>query len=203
MFCRSHCVQLFSPILCYFTYFLFVVQKPINLIRSNLFIFLLPWEPDIRKQRENFWQSMFPFIFRYEFVVWCLLFKPTSHLQFLFLVGVWVDSNFSDICDCPTSSSPVAVETFPHCIFLFLCQRLVDHRGVGLCLGSLLCSLVPQAWFCARTSLFWILQLCRAVWSLGGFCLLLCSWSSGLPWQFQVNFRNSGSSFVKMSQGTY
>ena len=138
-------------------HFLFVAQKAIDLIRSSLFIFILPWEPDVRKQWENFWPSMFPFIFLYEFVLWCLLFKSASHLQFLFLVGVCVDSNFSDICGCPTSSSPVAVETFPHCIFLFLCQRLIDRRCVGLCLESVFCSIVPQACFCARTSLFWIL----------------------------------------------
>ena len=39
-------------------YLLFVVQKAVNLIRP-FFFFLLPWEPDIRKQWENFLQSMF------------------------------------------------------------------------------------------------------------------------------------------------
>ena len=85
-----------------------------------------------------------------------------------------------------------------------LCQRLIDHRCVGLFLGFLFCSIDPYVCFCANTTLFWLLCLCSIVWSLRWLCLQLCSFSSVLLWQFwvfcfHVNFRIICSNSVKMS----
>ena len=45
--------------------------------------------------------------------------------------------------------------------------RLIDHRCMGLFLGSLFCS-IDHICFCANTSSFWLLQLCSIVWNQWG-----------------------------------
>ena len=66
-----------------------------------------------------------------------------------------------------------------------LCHSLMDHEYVNLFLGSLFCSFDWCAYICANTILFRLLQLCSIVWSLGGLFCQLCSFFSGLIWQFR------------------
>ena len=56
----------------------------------------------------------------------------------------------------------------------------------GFIWGSLFYSIDPYVCFCASITLFWLLYLCSIVWSLEELYLQLCSFSSGLLWQFWV-----------------
>ena len=93
----------------------------------------------------------------------CLMFKFVSHFEFIFVYGERACSNFIDL--------PVAVQlsqhyllkrlSFLYILFVYffvysclLCQRLIDHRCVGLFLGSLFCSIDLYVYFCASTTLF-------------------------------------------------
>ena len=73
---------------------------------------------------------------------------------------------------------------------------------MGLFLYSLFCSTYPYICFCASITVFWLLQLCSIVWSLGARHLQLCFFLKialaiwGLLW-FQINFRIICSSSVK------
>ena len=62
--------------------------------------------------------------------------------------------------------------------FTFLCScllgpRLIDHRCLGLFLGSLFCSIGLYACFGTSTTLSWWLWLCNISWGLEELCLLL------------------------------
>ena len=101
----------------------------------------------------------------------------------------WVSYLFSIVYSCP------------------FCWRLIDCRCVNLSLGFLFCPVNPYVCFCANTMLLWLLWLCSIVWSLGGLCLLLCSFFSGMLWQFwiflwfHINFMITCSSSVKNVMG--
>ena len=101
----------------------------------------------------------------------------------------WRDRLFSIVYSCP------------------FCWRLIDCRCVNLSLGFLFCPVNPYVCFCANTMLLWLLWLCSIVWSLGGLCLLLCSFFSGMLWQFwiflwfHINFMITCSSSVKNVMG--
>ena len=123
----------------------------------------------------------------------------------LFSCMVWGCILTSLMCNsCPIFPTPTVEET----VFssLYFCWRLIDHRCLGLFLGCIFCSLDPYVWFCASTMLFWLLKLYNIVQSLGGLCILLCSFSSGLLWQlglllFDINYWITCSSFVKNVMG--
>ena len=51
---------------------------------------------------------------------------------------------------------------------------------------SWFCPVDPYVSFCASSTLFWLVMHYGIVQSLGGLCLLLFSFSSGLLWQFWV-----------------
>ena len=80
----------------------------------------------------------------------------------------WKDCLFPILCSC------------------LLCQRLIDHRCLGLFLGSLFCSIGLYVCFGTSTTLSWLLWLCNIAWSLGELWLLLSFCTSGLLWQFWV-----------------
>ena len=109
-------------------------------------------------------------------VLWCpvLYFQSLSYFEFIFVYDVKV---------CYTTWWRECL--FPFAIIYF-CQRVRVHRYVGLFLSSLSCSVDLYVCFCANTMLFWLLCLCNIVWILRGLCLLLCSFISGLLWQFWV-----------------
>ena len=78
-----------------------VVQKPLSLFRSHLFIFVfivitLGGESDeilLWLMSEN----VLPMFSSRSLMVSCLIFKSLSHLEFIFLHGVRVCSNFIDL----------------------------------------------------------------------------------------------------------
>ena len=55
-----------------------------------------------------------------------------------------------------------------------LCGRLIDHRWISLFLGSLFCSVVLRAHFCASTMLLWLLYLCWCWYSVTQLPPTLC-----------------------------
>lgn len=57
------------------------------------------------------------------------------------------------------------VYLYPIVCSCLLCQRVIDHKGMGLFLGTLFCLIDLYALFCARTMLFWWVWPC-AVWYL-------------------------------------
>ena len=64
------------------------------------------------------------------------------------------------------------------CLFSFkysclLCHSSIDCRCVGLFLSSLFWFIGLYVWFCANTTLFWLLELCSIIWSLEGLSLQL------------------------------
>ena len=67
-----------------------------------------------------------------------------------------------------------------------LSQRLIDHKCVGLFLGSLFCSIDLWVCFSASTMLLWLLYLCSIVQNQGQWLLQFCSSFSRLPWLFRV-----------------
>lgn len=67
-----------------------------------------------------------------------------------------------------------------------LCQRLMDHIGMGLFLGSPFCSIGLCVCFYARTLLFWWLHPCCTVWYQVVWYLHLGSPFLRLLWLFVV-----------------
>ena len=68
------------------------------------------------------------------------IFKSLSHLEFLFVYGVWECYNFFDWhVAVQLSQHYLLKRLFPHCIFSPPFWRLTNHRWVGLFLGSLDC----------------------------------------------------------------
>ena len=100
------------------------------------------------------------------------VFKPFSVYS---VYGVRVRSSFIDLHAAVQLSQHNLLKRlyFSHCIFL-PCLLKIDHRCVGLFLGSLFCSIEPYVCFCASTtSLFsFIIYLFLAV--LGLRC---CAWA--------------------------
>ena len=123
-------------------------------------------------------------------VWWCLVIHLSLEaILSLFLCMVWgcvlvsliymqLSRFSSNICwkDC----------LFPILCFCLLCQRLIDHRCLGLFLASLFCSIGLYVCFDTSTMLFW--------WR--GFVILLEVWesyASCLVFVPQNCFGNSGS----------
>ena len=115
---------------CLFTLFMVssAGQKLVSLIRSHLvvyfvclFLFLLPWETDLRKHWYNLCQRKFlPIISSRSFTVSYLMFKSISHFEFIFVHGVRVCSNFTDLHAAVQLSQHHLLKrlSFSHFIFL-------------------------------------------------------------------------------------
>ena len=183
----------------------FAVQKLVSLIRSPLFIFafisiaLGDWSKNTLVQFMS--ENILPLFSSRSFMVSYLIFKSLSHLSLFLcvmrgcvltsLIYIWLSNFPNTTCrrDCLFS----IVYSCLHC------QRLIDHKSVGLFLGSLFCSFDPCLFLCwYHTVLITVALFVVFVWSLGGWCLQLCSFSSGLPWQFWILwFHIRSSDFVK------
>ena len=70
----------------------------------------------------------------------CLIFKSLSHLEFIFVDGVRVCSNFIDLHVALQLSQQHLLKMFLHCIFLPPLVK-IDCRCIDLFLGSLFCSI--------------------------------------------------------------
>ena len=86
------------------------------------------------------------------------MFKSLSHYEY-FVHGVRVCSQFLDLHAAVQVPQHLAEETEETCLFriMYSCfpyGRLIDHRGVGLSLGSLFCSIDLYVCFCTNITLF-------------------------------------------------
>ena len=83
----------------------------------------------------------------------------------------------SDFCMCQ-SRSPNTIY-WRRCLYFIvcsslLCQILIDHRDLGLFLGSLFCSFDVCVCSYVSTRLFWSWWPCSVVWYQASWFLLLC-----------------------------
>ena len=117
-----------------------------------LFLFLLPWETDLRKHWYSLCQGMFC-LSSLEGVFGYLIFRSIILFELIFVYGVTVCSNFLDL-HVVASTFPVLPAEKTIVYSFLLCWRLIDCRYVGLFLGSLFCSIDAYVCFCANTTLF-------------------------------------------------
>ena len=124
-------------------------------------------------------------------VWWCLvLYLSPSVISSLFWCMLWgcvlVSSVYMQLSRFPSNTYWKDC-LFPILYSCLLCQRLIEHRCLGLFLGSLFCTIGLYVCFGTSTTLSWLLQLCNIIWSLGELCLLLVFFPP------QDCFGNSGS----------
>ena len=93
-------------------------------------------------------ENVLPMFSSRSFILSCLMFNYLSHFEFTFVSGTRVFSNFINLHATSQFSQQHLLKrlSFPHSYHL--CQRLIDHRYVGLFLGSLLCSIDPCRLLC-------------------------------------------------------
>ena len=151
-------LQLFSPIsvgcLFLFLFFFFmvsyVVQKLVSLIRSYWFIFFVSISIALGDWPKKIFvclmsENVLPMFSSRSFMVLGLMFKSLSHFEFIFVYGVRVCSSVIDLHAAVQFSLHHLLKRlsmfFPFYTSCLLCQRLIDHRCLGLFLGSLFCSI--------------------------------------------------------------
>ena len=110
----------------------FAVQKIFSLIQSHLFfLFFFLGRLTLEKLLWLIWENVLLMSSSRSFMVSSFIFKSLNHLEFKFLCGIRVSSNFID--------SHVAVQFSQHhllkrmCFHCFVysgfpCWRLIDHR---------------------------------------------------------------------------
>ena len=143
------------------------------------------------------------------FMVLQIIFKYFIYLEFIFVYGVswWSSFNFLHVALQITQHLLLKRLFLRHLCSCLLCQILIDHKDLGLFLGSLFCYIGLCACFYASTRLFWWQWPCHTVWYQVLWSLLLvflsqdwCS-SSGL-FMVHINFWNVCSVSVKYVMGT-
>ena len=101
------------------------------------------------------------------FMVLWLIFKSFIHLEFIFVCSVswWFEFHFF-ACSCLDLPTPFVEEAIftPFYVPAPLCQILIDHRDIGLFLGSLFCSIGLCVCSYASTRLFWLQWPYNIVW---------------------------------------
>ena len=169
----------------------FLFQKLVSLNRPHLFIFafiylaLRDWPKKTLLQFMS--ENILPMFSSRIFMISCLIFQSLGHLRvffFFFLVCIMWGSVLTTLIYIELSSFSNTTywgNCLLHCIFLAPLSKI---KCMGLFLGFLFCSIDPYVCFYANTRVFWLLLPCGTVWNLEGLCLQLCSFSSGLLWQF-------------------
>ena len=122
----------------------FAVLELFILIRSDLFIFAsVSFALGEKSQKTLLWfmsNSVLPMFSSRSFMVYGLTFRSLIHFEFIFIYDV--RKIHSCTCNSPVFPAPLMEET-PFLSFVYschLCCRFIDHRCVGLFLGSLFCS---------------------------------------------------------------
>ena len=87
----------------------------------------------------NLCLSGLPIFSSKSFIVSGFIFRSLIHFEFIFCIGL---ENVLISCGYPVFSASHTEETI-FSPFLYSCHFCVDHRGVGLFLGFLLCSVDP------------------------------------------------------------
>ena len=154
-------------------------------------------------------ENVLPIFSSRSLMVSYLLLKSLSHFAFIFVRGVRVCPSVIDLQAAIQFSQHYLLKTlsFLQLYSCLLCWRLLDHRCLGLFLGSLFCSIGPYICFGASTTLSWLLWLCNIAWSLGELCLLLIllflriALAILCPLWFHVNFWIVCSSPVRNVMG--
>ena len=138
----------------------FAVQKLLILILSYLFIFAFISFALGNISKKILLQFMsntvlLTFVSRI-FMVFSLTFRSLIHFEFIFVYGVRECYNFILLHVAVQFSQQHLLKrlSFPSNYFCLLCHTLIDHKCVGLFLGSLLCSIDLCVCFCASTILF-------------------------------------------------
>ena len=119
--------NIFSQSVCYlFLFFMvsFAVQNLISLVRYHLFIFVFisvvlgDWHKETLVVLRS--ENVLPMLSFRSFMVSCLIFKSESHFELIFVYGVRVCSNFTDLhaADQLSQHGLLKRPSFLHCIFL-------------------------------------------------------------------------------------
>ena len=121
-------------------------------------------------------ENVLPMFSSRSLVVSRLIFKSLSHVEFIFMPGVRVCSNFIDLpAAVQFSQHHLLKRLFPVLYSCLLCQRLIDHRCQGLFLGSLFCfiglSVLVPVPHCLDDCGFVILL---EIWESYASCLVFC-----------------------------
>ena len=109
-----------------------------------------------------------------------LIFKSFIHFELILVYGVSWWSHLKKFFFCMYLSSSLNTiywrgYFYSIVCFCSLCQILIDHRDLGLFLGSLFCSFDLCVCSYASTRLFWLLWPCNIVWCQVWLSPLLCS----------------------------
>ena len=122
------------------------------------------------------------------FMVLPLICNSFIHLEFIFVYGVswWWSFIFLHVAVRISQHHLLKRLFLLHFMMLPFCQILIDHRVLGLFLGSLFCSIGLCACFYASSRLFWWQWPCNTVWYQVLGSLLLCSSFSKLLQLFGV-----------------
>ena len=119
----------------------FVIQKLLSLIRSHLFIFVFCFfitrGDGSKKILLKFMSKcVLPMYSSRSFIVYSFMFQSLIHFEFIFVYGFRESSNFILLCVAVQFSHHHLLKriSFLHCIFLPPCDKLVDHRSIGLAL---------------------------------------------------------------------
>ena len=133
-------------------------------------------------------QAFLPTFSSRDFMVSELIFKSFIHLEFIFVYGVSWCSSFIFLHVAVQISHKICWRDYFYSILCFcdFCQILIDHRDLGLFLGSLFCSIGLCACSYASSRLFWLQWPCNTGWYQVLWSLLLCSSFSKLLQLFRV-----------------
>ena len=70
-----------------------------------------------------------------------LTLKSLINFEFILVFAVRMLSNFIFVCICPIFPRPFIEQSIlTHCMFVLLCEILIDYKGMGLFLVSQFCS---------------------------------------------------------------
>jgi len=94
-------------------------------------------------------ENVLPMFSSRSFIVSCLMFKPLSSFEFIFVYGVRECYNFIDLHAAVQLSQHHLLKrsSFLHCIFLSLLSRLIYYMCVNLFLDSLFYCIDPYVCF--------------------------------------------------------
>ena len=132
--------------------------------------------------------EIFLSVFSRTFMVSRLIFNYFIHLEFTFVYGVswWLSFIFLYVAVQISQHHLLKRLFLLHFMLLPLCEILIEHRDLGLFLGSLFCSIGLCVCSYASTRLFWLQYTCNIVWYQVLWSLLLCSSFSKLLRLFGV-----------------
>ena len=139
----------------------FALHELLSLIRSHLFIFVFIYTALGDRSKKILLCFMLKNVLLMfscrSFIVSSLTFKSLIHFELIFVYGVRECSNFILLhVSVQFFSAPLIEQTVYSSIVYscLLCHKLIDHKYVGLFLGSLFCSIDLYVCFCVSTILF-------------------------------------------------